>query len=159
MFAITPGGFSSTDQKGLAQSSRIRSRYIRAPIPNHHTFAKLYPKFSNSSSQHPSARLPILVFAFVHPYPVHGMAGAKIDGIELNALRTEFCSHESHQRVEIGLRIIATRDSRLIRNNDQPISKPHRGPTKRKDSIDKPHFLGSMKISHLFIYYSVPIEE
>jgi hypothetical protein len=61
--------------------------------------------------------------------------------------------------MKIGLRIIAPRDSGLIRNNDQVVSEFHRGPAERKDPIDKPNLFRSMQIPHLFIYDPVPVEE
>jgi hypothetical protein len=109
--------------------------------------------------QHPRARLSILVLTFVLPHPVLRMERAKINGIELDAFHAEFRAHERHQRVKIGLRIIAPCDSSLIRHDNQSISEPHCSPTERKDAVDKPHLLSSMQISHLFIYDPVPIQK
>jgi hypothetical protein len=87
------------------------------------------------------------------------MERAKINGIELNPLRTEFSAHERHEKVKIGLRIIAPRDSGLIRHDNESISEFRRSPAERKDPVNKSHLLSSVQVSHLVIYDAVPIQK
>lgn len=111
------------------------------------------------SQDHSGLRFAVFAFSAIGSDSILWVMWAKIVAIHLDVVSQELFHHPIHERVEIGLGVELSRDSRLISDNDERIPHCLGMSAELEDAGCEFYLVGPIQIADFSVNNSISIQK